>query len=240
MNYQSILTCEATAILKALEIIHTEFSEDNLYIIYTDSKSCLTALQNPKNIEPMFKEIKEKMINMLKDNVKFEVIWIPSHQGIIGNEKVDKEAKIAAYENEVDKSIKSYPSEIKKYIKHIIKISWDSEWKENNTSKLSRIRNTVFDRGPTLFYCRKDQVVITRLRIGHTNLTHIHLITKSNPNKCKCGLELTVSHLLVNCVSYQQERMLCKLPSNLMDCLNEDGYVRTIQFLKTIDVYKLV
>lgn len=228
-DFNSIFTCEALAILKSLELIHNHNNVDK-YIIYTDSKSCLTALQNWNNNNTLITEIKQKIVNMLKDNYKFELIWIPSHQGIVRNEKADNEARSAIYENQSTLLNKTTPVELRKYINSKIKINWDHYWKVNNNTKLLDVRKSIFDKSPSPFVCRKEQVIITRLRIGHTNMTHIHLITKTERNKCKCGLDLTVLHLLIECTAFVKEKEICKVPNNLSDCLNQDGYKKQYNF----------
>ena len=42
---------------------------------------------------------------------------------------------------------------------------------------------------------KKDNAIVTRLRIGHTNLTHSHLIKNENPPVCNCNTILTVNHI---------------------------------------------
>lgn len=239
VNFNSIFSCEGIAILKALELIHSQPNTDK-YIIYTDSKSCLTALKNLNNLNNLILEIKQKMVDLLKDSYKFEIIWIPSHQGIAGNEKADQEAKNATSDFEEVQLIISTASDVQKHLKFKIKTLWDHHWKFENTSFLFKIRNSIFDKLSFSLTKRKDQVVLTRLRIGHTNLTHIHLITKTDKNKCKCGLDQTVVHLLVECKAYDIERQFCKLPDNLTDCLTQDGYKQTLSFLKIIGLYNLV
>jgi ribonuclease HI len=236
-DFSSIFTCEAIAILKTIELIETD---SNLvkHVIYTDAKSCLMALQNPKNSHPLVLHIKQKIIDLLENHFRIELIWIPGHQGILGNEKADIEAKNATKNQQIDYSIKSSYPEVKKLIKSAVQKYWNNYWKSGNSSGLSCVRESVFKTPPILFTCRRDQIAITRLRIGHTNLTHCYLITKTEKNKCdKCGLELTVSHILIECLAYKKEKDICSLPNTLNDCLN-DGYLHVLKFVKLIDIYK--
>ncbi len=132
--------------------------------------------------------------------------------GIQGNEHAEKEAKISINEP-LNTSIYSPPEEIKKYININMKKFWDSRWKNNESNKLQEIRPSIFDKLHTWTTSRKQQVTIDRLRIGHTNLTHILLITKQQRNKCeKCGSAWTVKHLIVECQVFELERTQSKLP----------------------------
>ena len=54
---------------------------------------------------------------------------------------------------------------------------------------------------------RQEEVVLTRLRIGHTRLTHGFLMERGPQPYCEdCLVPLTVRHLLVECPSYCDER----------------------------------
>jgi len=47
---------------------------------------------------------------------------------------------------------------------------------------------------------RYDSVLLNRLRIGPSRLTHSHLLFGDDPPTCQsCGIPLTVKHILVEC-----------------------------------------
>ena len=55
---------------------------------------------------------------------------------------------------------------------------------------------------------RREETVITRMRIGHTGLNKtLFLIGKSGTDKCECGKTETVKHVLMECERYTEERM---------------------------------
>ena len=86
---------------------------------------------------------------------------------------------------------------------------------------------------------RRDQVVLNRLRIGHSNVTHIHLITKENKKKClRCDSDVTIKHLFIDCPMYNLERINVNLPKDLKECLNNTE--KTVNFLKLVDYYNLI
>jgi len=48
---------------------------------------------------------------------------------------------------------------------------------------------------------RYDSVLINRHRIGHSRLTHSHILYGDDPPTCQlCGLPVSVRHILVECV----------------------------------------
>jgi len=43
---------------------------------------------------------------------------------------------------------------------------------------------------------RYDSVLLNRLRIGHSRLTHSYLLSDDDPSTCQsCGIPLTVKHI---------------------------------------------
>ena len=54
---------------------------------------------------------------------------------------------------------------------------------------------------------RRDTVLLNRLHIGHTRLTHSFLLTGDNILECgTCQCPLTVKHILVECVDLKDVR----------------------------------
>lgn len=236
----SIFVCEATAILKSLQIISNK-SNEHSYVIYTDSKSCLMALNNFLSDDPLIKEVQQLMVKLQSSQYDFILVWIPSHQGIRGNEKVDIEAKNATnIANEVDKTFKWSLSDFKRYLIKEVKKEWNCIWSKND-KYINKVRLSVFEKTPIPTTSRKDQSVLSRLRIGHTNLTHIHLITKCERNKCtKCNMNLTIPHLLIECDGYTVERSIFNIEGNLKDILSFDRYNSVFKFLKHLNIYNKI
>ncbi|KOC61417.1 hypothetical protein WH47_06584, partial [Habropoda laboriosa] len=84
---------------------------------------------------------------------------------------------------------------------------------------------------------RKDQVKLTRIRIGHTNWSHSHLIIKKEPNNCDiCGIQNSIDHILITCPEYNMKRI-----QHLLTMLQkEDSSKRAINFLNDIGLYHLL
>jgi len=50
-------------------------------------------------------------------------------------------------------------------------------------------------------------VIINRLRLGHTRLTHSHLLSGDDQPTCRsCEVPLTVKHILLECPDLQDTR----------------------------------
>ena len=77
----------------------------------------------------------------------------------------------------------------------------EHRWNNCNANKLHEINDTF---SPTLqIYAdnRKEDVKLTRLRIGHSRLTHKHyLLNEDSPECIPCHRPLTVKHILIECI----------------------------------------
>ena len=95
--------------------------------------------------------------------------------------------------------------------------------------------------------CHKNkqwEVILARLRLGHTRVTHKHLMEKGPVPQCaNCNVALTVEHILIECSLYMNERQLWLSQANvnvsltLKSLLEEsDGFdiMKIMQFLNAI------
>ena len=103
-SFVSIFTAEAMAILKVLNMcLKRDF---NNVSIFSDSKSVLSAVTSffhPNKSSTLILYIKDK-IRILEDKgTKIQLIWVPSHLGIPGNERADLAAKEAIQTGQVSK-----------------------------------------------------------------------------------------------------------------------------------------
>nr|CAH7732655.1 unnamed protein product [Callosobruchus chinensis] len=87
---------------------------------------------------------------------------------------------------------------------------------------------------------RKEQVVLTRLRIGHTYLTSSYLLLGQRRSICeRCQEPLTVEHIICDCLIYRNELESLQLPANLgvLNSENIEELRKLFQFLKNIGLF---
>ena len=73
-------------------------------------------------------------------------------------------------------------------------------WDCRDGNKLHSIYPTVGTVKGSKNMSRYDSVLLNRLRIGHSRLTHSFLLYGDGPPTCQsCGIPLTVKHILVEC-----------------------------------------
>ncbi|KAJ8050286.1 hypothetical protein HOLleu_03427 [Holothuria leucospilota] len=73
-------------------------------------------------------------------------------------------------------------------------------WDPFPENKLYQVKPTVGTVGNAAPRKRRDDLVLTRARIGHTYLTHAYLLHgEERPYCIHCDCDVTVSHILVDC-----------------------------------------
>ena len=163
---------------------------------------------------------------------------------MVGNETADTLAREAALDLPI--APLSLPrSDYKCYIRRLLRDAWQAEWHATVNNKLRAVLPTIPPRyiNP---YPRLWMMKLTRLRIGHTRLTHEHLITGRPPPYCDdCIVPLTVEHILLECPSHQQHRQLFGFPGPpTLAAMFADVYCGVngplFQFLIMVDIFNSV
>ena len=133
------------------------------FIIFTDSLSSLAALNGSKLDHPYVLEILEKYSRLVQEN-SVVLAWVPSHVGIRGNDKADILAKDAL---DMDVTNVKIPyTDLKVNITRYFTNKWQEIWDTFPDNKLYAIQTEVTNTSITLDK-RRDDIVITRARIGH-------------------------------------------------------------------------
>ncbi|GFU46479.1 probable RNA-directed DNA polymerase from transposon X-element [Trichonephila clavipes] len=197
----SIFTAEAVAIYRALQLIDSTMPRK--YCIYTDSMSVLEALENYHDrCHPVVCTILDITSRLYSKGFDIVFCWLPSHVGIIGNEQADSAAKSATTHLPLAVPL----SDMKRVIMHHIFNIWQESWSQQLDNKLHSVK-PVIGAWPVMPMRRTD-VKLTRLRIGHTRLTHRHLLFGERAPECpSCHVSYTVHHILIDCPVFNHHRI---------------------------------
>ena len=242
-DYASIFTAELTAVVAALDLAY--HSSDSNFVIYSDSWSALEAIKSFNSFHPLIQKVQEWLfwISCRRKSVHF--CWVPSHVGIHGNEVADAKAKDASVSAEVVFK-KVPPSDLKRPIRSYILRKWQERWSSPllaNNKKYKSIRSQVVPWPSSFNACRRVEVILTRLRIGHTYLTHNFILEGSSVPECvHCGCVLSVEHILVHCSMFLNQRRrfhldgksVAEILGDEIDVDNLVGYLQSISIFNKI------
>ena len=150
-------------------------------------------------------QILSRINYLLKNGKSVALCWIPSHIGIKGNELADRAAKMAL-EKAPDFFLLPH-SDFKCYITKYIYEKWQVHWSSLYNNKLLEIKPILGEDPRAYFNSRKEEVIMARLKIGHTYFTHSFLLKAEDPPECvPCQEPLTVKHILLDCVDFNHIR----------------------------------
>lgn len=195
----SIFTAEATAILHCLKYKPGDYQAKS---VLTDSLSVCNAVLGFDSQNLIIAEIRDLLI----ESPQHKIIWIPGHCDIPGNEVADHLAKESI--TRVVPDLLRLPLED---LQRATKASWRNKKGEIWTSiPTDNMLKSICESPSTLFHpsnlSRRQQCILTRLRIGHTRLTHKYLMEGRQQcdicDVCEGDKPLTVKHVIEECKKY--------------------------------------
>ena len=233
----SVYTAELCALNLALEMIRT--SRGKKFIIFSDSLSALEAISLRNLNHPELLDFFETYTKLKKKKRDIILAWVPGHVGIKGNELADAEAKRAA-EAAVPAPFNILPfTDLKRKIHCYTNNLWQKEWDENVNNKLYEARPTLSESLPSLGGNRKENVVLTRLRIGHTYLTHSYLLRGEEAPWCtSCQEPQTVKHILITCKEFNEIRRKHYTTETIRTLFRDVPPWIILDFVKEIGLFK--
>lgn len=231
----SIYTAELTAILRALEYI--ENTNAQKAVICTDSLSAVTAFEHLSIDNPLIQLILVLHNSLVEQGFNVVFCWVPGHMDISGNEKADKAAKNALSQDITETKVPY--TDFRAVASQFIRSSWQLDWDELIDNKLQQISPKI-GKHPNFYLSRRDQLVLTRARIGHTYLTHGYLLRGEYPPVCvPCAVPLTVKHILIECADLEETRGRHYQATNLASLFEEVAPFRVVDFLREAGLYNL-
>ena len=213
----TIFAAEATAITLALNYYRHMGPVHHDVVVYFDSMSCLQAIEGEDTENPFICHIMNLLWLLSNKGTHVRFCWIPSQCGIEGNEKVDQLAK-KTLDQDIDPLASVHYTDLKplvnSYIQKLVQTKWDVAVHGRD---LYLVKPTLGPPKKVQHLTRAEEVVITRLRIGHTKATKSHILSWGPPTACHhCGQTLTIEHMLLECALLQE----CRDEYYTVDSLN--------------------
>ena len=173
----SSFNAELEGINLALKKFVTLSKTNKHCIISTDSFSAVERLRGKtfqtKNVRRFYK--------LATASPKVVIAWIPSHVSISGNKGADGLEKVALTSSWAALSHVCW-SDLKRRVDMYIRTVWQELWNYESGNKLYEILPDLKESlcGTAGALCRRQESVMTRLRIGHTWITHSYLLKRED------------------------------------------------------------
>ena len=243
----TIFTAEVYALQLAIDYIKRV--DRGKFVIFTDSLSALRALSNIRNNHPYVRRLIHEIDHLNRqDALEIELCWVPSHVGILGNEAADTKAAEASMKR--PEFIPIFYKDVYCSIKEKFKVKSNAAW-QSSSQKLYEVKSTNKPWKTPPNTNRQHEVIVNRLRLGHTYLTHSYLMDASSHGQppvchfCNDAL-LSVKHLFLVCPQLAGCRCATIGGSNIVnfslaDVLGEEAdYKKIIDFLNRIGVLSFI
>ena len=184
----------------------------------------------------------ERFYNLLKKippQAQLVIAWVPSHVGISGNEKADRLAKAALTSSLAAHSHVCW-SDLKPRLDTYICTAGQALWNNETRNKLYEILPKLKESlcNTTQSISRKQETVMTRLRIGHTWITHSYLLKKEDQPFCHtCDKPCIVKHILVECSDFTHIRNKYYTTNDVHTLFREVDSIKITEYLKEIKLF---
>jgi len=171
-------------------------------------------------------------------------LWISRHINLPDFDAVDFAAKQSLHFTKITDPSLSSAYGLKTYYRSFITSSWHNTWHTQSLTKLRSIKKTPTPSSSSNRTSRHEEIIISRLRIGHSRLTHSYvLLGLYSPPSCRyCHVdEITVPHFF-SCLSLKNHGKSFSVPSLLSPALsnNSETITNTLNFLRFTYSFKSI
>ena len=112
---------------------------------------------------------------------------------------------------------------------------WQTSWNNSIGNKLLDIKPTIGEYQSVVRNIRREEVVLARLRLGHTRVTHSYLLQgEEHPQCVGCDAPFTVRHFLLECGDFAQVRNNCFHVNNMKELFQDTVELRWLELVGTV------
>ena len=237
----TIFAAGATAIPLALSYYRYMGPVHHDVVVDSDSMSCLQAIEGEDTENPHICHIMNLLWLLSDKGTHVSFCWILSHCGIEGNERVDQLAR-ETLDHDIDPLANVHYADFKplfnSYVQQLVQIKWDVAVYGRD---LYVLKPTLGPPKKFQHLARAEEVVITRLRIGHTKATKSHILSRGPPTACHhCGQTLTIDHMLLDCAVFQESREEHYTADSLNTLFEATPETCIVEFLREAGFFYLI
>ena len=213
--------CAIQAALEQVQLLvnNAEIPDCTRILVFTDCQIAIELINekvSPSGDYELLESIRSH-ISALKPQLSVDLVWVPAHVGVKGNESANAAAKEAAYSVRTSSPTPGQPPISVGTSVALVRLALSERrqqrWltvvaEKQGCQHLSRIKPTLSPT-PAFFVGKKaDQSLLARLRLGHCELNAPRSrIWPGVDETCACGAEAeTVEHFLLRCSLYDKER----------------------------------
>ena len=197
---------------------------------------CFLSLHNMKLDNLLILKLLEKLHHLSCTHKTIYLFWIPSHIGIWGNEAADMAAK-ESLNQDITASQVPY-TDLKCHINHFISNKWQERWSSCPDTKLFKIKPTFGEWPPGFRNSRKEEFVLSRLRIGHAFFSWAYILRQEDPPECTACQEIySVRHVLIDCIDLALIRPWFYTVPDLKSFFDTVSVDRMLSFVKEVNLF---
>ena len=165
--------------------------------------SVLQAIESQESKNPLANRVLQACQEILSNSKFITFCWIPSNKDIWGNEDADRAAEDSLSKAQPENFELPCTDVFFMKIQPFISSLWQERWDKEVDIKPHATMPQIDEKYYSGCTNRKYEVIINRLRIGHTRLTHsFRMENWPHPplcDQCEGNHELTVKHMLIEC-----------------------------------------
>ena len=114
-------------------------------------------------------------------------------------------------------------------------------WNNSIGNKLFDIKPTIGEYQSVVRNIRKEEVVLARLRLGHTRVTHSYLLQGEERPQCVgCDAPFPVRHFILECDDFAQVRNNCFHVDNMKELFQDIHIDSIMTFLRRINLFNKI
>ena len=116
---------------------------------------------------------------------------------------------------------------------------WQERWDQQVDNKLNAI-SSIIQPYKTNSLSRKEEVIIHRIRIGHTRLTHSYLMERKPLPSCHfCNVAmLSIKHIMIECNKFMYVRRRHFIVASMKDLFETIPVKNILAFVKDIGIFQ--